>query len=100
MIFICNRLLASNVRHDGRAFAACRDMRLSSDVVHALLTSASLSIGRTVVIAGIQAMPGDLPIISTRFFFCVLTYSQLPLTRCFQHVVFLVLTHLDPFYVY
>jgi exosome complex RNA-binding protein Rrp42 (RNase PH superfamily) len=54
------RLLASNVRHDGRAFATCRDMRLSSDIVHTVLSSASLSIGSTVVVAGLQASPGDL----------------------------------------
>jgi exosome complex RNA-binding protein Rrp42 (RNase PH superfamily) len=51
-------LLASSVRVDGRAFAACRDMKLSSDIVHAVLSSASISIGRTVVIAGVQAAPG------------------------------------------
>lgn len=50
-------LLASGVRVDRRAFAACRDMQLSSGIVHAVLSSASISIGRTVVIAGVQAAP-------------------------------------------
>jgi hypothetical protein len=70
---IFNRLLASSVRHDGRAFAMCRDMRLSSDIVHAVLSSASISIGRTVVIAGMQAVPGPSAHSEKRF---VVTFQQ------------------------
>jgi len=56
-----NSLLASSIRHDGRAFAVCRDMHLNNNVVHTALASASLTVGRTVVIAGVQAIPGALP---------------------------------------
>jgi hypothetical protein len=62
-----NSLLASSVRVDGRAFAACRDMQLSSDIVHTVLSSASISIGRTVVIAGVQAVPGRCALIPLAF---------------------------------
>jgi exosome complex RNA-binding protein Rrp42 (RNase PH superfamily) len=33
-------------------------MRLNTNVLHSSLSSASVAIGRTVVIAGMQAVPG------------------------------------------